>query len=81
MNTGGGSVNNVGSESFRRNNTSRKCYICGQVGHIQRNCPQQRRGKPVEARGPSPVGTRGGQTWTTANHVVGEDAHDEYTET
>ena len=28
-----------------------------------------------------PVGMRVGQNWMTANHVVGENAQDEYTET
>ena len=38
VNTGGEGVNNVGLENFQYNNTSRKCYICGHVGHIQRMC-------------------------------------------
>ena len=50
------------------------------MGYIQRDCPQQRFGKPVEARGPPPVNMRSGQNRTTTNHVIGEDASAEYGE-
>lgn len=75
MNTGGEVVNSVGSENFHCKNTSRKCYICGHVEHIQRNCPQQCCGKPVEACRSPPVSMQGGQNWTMTNHVVGEDKY------
>ena len=28
---------------------ARKCWVCHQVGHVAKACPQQRRGQPVEA--------------------------------
>ena len=32
-------------------NMARKCWVCHQVGHVAKACPQQRRGQPVEAPG------------------------------
>ena len=80
VNSDRGSGKDVGPGNFRSNNTSQMCYICGQVGHIQRDCPQQCRGKPVEAQRSPPVNFQSGQSRTTTNHVVGEDASDEYGE-
>ena len=28
-----------------------KCWVCHQVGHVAKACPQQRRGQPMEAPG------------------------------
>ena len=36
---------------------ARRCFICNQQGHLAKQCPQQRRGKPMEAQG-QPEGNR-----------------------
>ena len=51
-------------------NRDRRCFVCGQGGHLKRQCPQLRRGKPVEAQGATgrTTGNR-----TTTNHLTGQD--------
>ena len=50
--------------------TDRRCYVCGQLGHLKKQCPQLRRGKPVESRGQN---HRNGSYHATTNYVKGQD--------
>ena len=55
-------------------NRDRWCFVCGQGGHLKRQCPQLRRGKPVEAQGAT--GRNTGNR-TTTNHLTGQDQEEE----
>ena len=41
----------------QQHNQVRRCFICNQQGHLAKQCPQQRRGRPMEAQG-QPEGNR-----------------------
>ena len=43
--------NSEAQENLASQGTKRKCFVCGQVGHLARECSLQRRGQPVEAGG------------------------------
>ena len=55
-------------------NRHRQCFVCGQEGYLKRQCPQLRRGKPVEAQGATGRNTG---TRTTMNHLTCQDPEEE----
>ena len=56
-------------------NRDHQCFVCGQGGHLKRQCPQLRRGKPVEAQGAT---GRNNSNRTTTNHLTGQDQEEEF---
>ena len=55
-------------------NRDRWCFVCGQGGHLKRQCPKLQRGKPVEAQGAT--GRNTGNR-TTTNHLTSQDQEEE----
>ena len=55
-------------------NTHRWCFVCEQGGHLKRQCPQLRRGKPVEAQGTT---RRNTDNRLTTNYLTGQDQEEE----
>ena len=56
----------------------RRCFVCGQGGHLKRQCPQLRRGKPIESQGSTGRNTN---NRTTTNHLTGRDHEEELSQT
>ena len=52
----------------------RRCFVCGQGSHLKRQCPQLRRGRPVEAQGATGRNTN---NRTTTNHLTGQAQEEE----
>jgi len=53
-------------KSSASSQSPRKYYVCSKVGHIAKECPQQRRAKPVESPGQSGAASK------YAHHVTSE---------
>ena len=51
-------------------NRDSKYFVYGQGGHLKRQCPQLRQGKPVEVAGAI---RRNTSNRTTTNHLTGQD--------
>ena len=52
----------------------RRCFVCGQGGHLKKQCPQLCREKPVESQGSTGRNTN---NRTTTNHLTGRDHEEE----
>ena len=53
----------------------KRCFICNQQGHLAKQCPQQRRGRPVEAQVPSEGNRKNTRSATYC--ITQADKHDE----
>jgi len=60
------------SQSSHSETLSRKCYVCAKVGHLAKDCPQQRRGKPTESQGHPQQSRHQSGITSTNNHITSE---------
>ena len=51
-----------------------RCFVCGQKGHLKKQCPQLRQGKPVKLQGSA---RRNTNNRMTTNHQIGWDHEEE----
>ena len=66
---------NSSSMQTQQRSQPKRCFICNQQGHLAKQCPQQRRGRPVEAQVPSEGNRKNTRSATYC--ITQADEHDE----